>query len=122
MKGRDDKLCYLDASKLVSPVGTLSHIDLRGTDDRVLGVLDGIVIDPTERKLRYFVVESAGWLRRKRFLLPADGAARVETDLGEVRLEVDSEDLSGCEEFKAGSVRDFSDDDLIAGLFHPSVQ
>ena len=119
MMGRDDKLCYLDASKLVSSVGTLSHVDLRGIDDRVLGVLDGIVIDPTERRLRYFVVESTGWLRRKRFLLPADGAARVDNDLGELRLEVDSEDLSGCEEFKTGSVRDFSDDDLIAGLFHP---
>jgi hypothetical protein len=122
MKGRDDKLCYLDASKLVSSVGTLSHVDLRGTDDRVLGVLDGIVIDPTERRLRYFVVESTGWLRRKRFLLPADGAARVDNDLGELRLEVDSEDLSGCEEFKTGSVRDFSDDDLIAGLFNARVQ
>ena len=58
MKGKDDKLCYLDASKLDSPVGALTHLDLKGADDRLLGVLDGIVIDPTERKLRYFVVKS----------------------------------------------------------------
>jgi len=122
MKERDDKLCYLDASKLDSPVGTLTQLDLKGTDDRILGVLDGIVIDPTERKLRYFVVKSSGWLTRRRYLVPADGAARVERDLGELRLEVDADDLSGYEEFTRGSVRDFSDDDLIAGMFHPHVQ
>jgi hypothetical protein len=122
MMGRDDRLCYLDASKLVSSVGTLSHVDLRGADDRLLGVLDGVVIDPTERRVRYFVVESAGWLRRKRFLLPADATARVESDLGELRLEVNSDDLSRCEEFRAGSVRDFDDDDLIAGVFHQRQQ
>jgi hypothetical protein len=122
MKARDDRLCYLDASKLESPVGTLSHVDLRGTDDRLIGVLDGVVIDPTERKLRYFVVESPGWLRRKRYLVPADATARVEGDLGELRLEVDSEDLSRCEEFMDGSVREFDDDDLIAGIFHSRVQ
>lgn len=122
MKGRDDKLCYLDASKLDSPVGALTHLDLKGADDRLLGVLDGIVIDPTERKLRYFVVKSNGWLSRRRYLVPADGAARVERDLGELRLEVDSDDLSDYEEFTAGSVRDFSDDDLIAGMFHSPVQ
>ena len=122
MMGRDDRLCYLDASKLVSPAGTLSHVDLRGTDDRIIGVLDGVVIDPTERKLRYFVVESPGWLRRKRYLVPADAPARVEGDPGELRLEVDSEDLSRCEEFKDGLVREFDDDDLIAGIFQSRVQ
>jgi len=120
MKERDDKLCYLDASKLDSPVGTLTQLDLKGTDDRILGVLDGIVIDPTERRLRYFVVKSSGWLTRRRYLVPADGAARVE--LGELRLEVDADGLSDCEEFTTGSVREFSDDDLIAGMFHQRVQ
>jgi len=118
--GRDDKLCYLDASKLASPTGTLARVDLRGTDDEFLGVLDGIVIDPTERRLRYFVVKSNGW-RRRRYLLPADSPARVENGFGELRFDVDSDDLCECEEFTAGSVREFSDDDLIAGLFHPRL-
>ena len=121
MKGKDDKLCYLDASKLDSPVGALTHLDLKGADDRMLGVLDGIVIDPAERRLRYFVVKSKGWLMRRRYLVPADGAARVERDLGELRLEVDADGLSDYEEYTAGSVREFSDDDLIAGIFQRRV-
>ena len=116
MRGRDDRLCYLEASKLVSSVGALSHVDLTSPDDRLLGVLDGVVIDPAERKVRYFVVKSTGWIRR-RYLLPADASARVESEFGKLRLEVDSDDLSECEEFHTGSVRHFSDDDVIAGLF-----
>jgi hypothetical protein len=117
MKLNDDRLCYLDASKVLSPAGGgLSRLDLRSPDDQILGNLEGVIIDPTERRLRYFVVESSSGFRIRRYLVPVDGGARVESDSCTLRLDVAPDDLSACEEFD-GSVREFSDEDLVAATF-----
>ena len=85
-------------------------------DDHRLGKLDGVLIDPRERRVRYFVVAPQESLRAK-YLLPADCPAQMLTAKRALRLDVDSEEITACEEFEDGAVRPFTDDDLIDCLF-----
>src|SRR5262245_4260288 len=111
-----DSLCYLAAQDVEIPAGTLAGIDLCTLDDERLGTLDGVLIDPTERRVRYFVVTSQGWLGSKRYLLSADEPAHLEQDEKILRLERDADQVSR-RMFDPDSVREFSDDDLLTALF-----
>jgi hypothetical protein len=114
------RLCYLGASKLRSSAGDFDGVDLRSRDDRELGSLDGVLIDPVKRSLRFFVVASRGLFRRRRcFLLPADCLAQMEPNGHTLRIHLNRREVAGCEEFHRGAVREFSDDDLMDALFPP---
>lgn len=117
----DSHLCYLDASQVQSPAGELSTLDLQSVNGEPLGNLQGVLIDPGARRLRYFVVESPGWFRRRRYLVSADRPACVESGLGALRLDVAARDLARCEEFDAGAVREFSEEDAVTAMFAQRV-
>ena len=66
--------------------------------------------------MRYFVVKRDGWLRRGRYLLPLEMPARVDRERNVLHLEAAAGDLRR-EDFHAGSVRPFSDEDFVAVMF-----
>ena len=109
-------LCYLDASKVTSPVGVLSEMDLLTADGRPFGNIEGIVIEAAARRVRYFDVQSSGWFRHRRYLLDVDQLVQVEADRKALRLRGDLEGHK-VEGLDAASLREFSDDDLLAILF-----
>ncbi len=109
-------LCYLEADNVELPAGTLAGLQLCSRDDQSLGALDGVLIEPATRRVRYFVVKRDGWLRRGRYLLPLEMPARVDRERNVLHLEAAAGDLRG-EDFHAGSVRPFSDEDLVAVMF-----
>jgi PRC-barrel domain protein len=111
-----DTLCYLSARDVEIPAGTLAGINLCSLDDEKLGTVEGVLIDPAMRRVRYFVVESRGWLGSKRYLLSADEPAHLESDDHILRLESDANDVAR-RVFDPDSVRVFSDEDLMVALF-----
>jgi PRC-barrel domain protein len=111
------ELCYLEAGKVQSPGGDLEGVTLASETDEALGTLDGVVFDPAERRLRYFVVHRRGWLTSRRYLVPADQPAQMADDSRTLRVPVDPAQLADCEEFDGESIPDFSDDHLITALF-----
>jgi hypothetical protein len=110
------EFCYLDASRVESPAGVLSELDLLSADGRPLGSIQGVVIEAAARRVRYFDVQSSGWFRRRRYLLEADQLAQVEPGRKALRLRVDS-NVEEVQDLDAAALRQFSDDDLIAALF-----
>ena len=110
-------LRYVDASRLRSQAGRLADIDLRGMDDEKIGNLDGVLIDPVERRLRFFVVESSGWFGTRRYLLPTDCPAQVDRNGRSLRIAVDRDGLAQCEEFERSSVPESQDADLLDAMF-----
>jgi hypothetical protein len=113
-------LCYLGAGQVTGPCGGLQGVKLATDKDEALGTLDGVVIDPAERRIRYFVVQRQGWFRSRRVLLPADRPTQIADDRRTLRLPVDPEELSHCEEFDGRSIPPFSDEHLLTALFHPT--
>jgi sporulation protein YlmC with PRC-barrel domain len=110
------ELSYLDASKVSSPAGTLSELDVLSAEGRRLGSIEGVVIDAAARRVRYLSVRSSGWFGRRRYLVAADQLGQIEGERKALRLRVDlrQEAVLGLE---AAALREFSDADLMAALF-----
>lgn len=111
------KLCYLRAGNVLSPAGRLQGVTLESYTDEPLGTLDGVVIDPAERRLRYLVVQRRGWLRRGRCLLPIAGTMQMDREHGTLRVEVEPAQLDECPGFDPASIPEFSDDDVLTAMF-----
>ena len=52
------ELSYLDASKVTSPAGVLSELDVLSAEGQRLGSIEGVVIDAAARRVRYLSVRS----------------------------------------------------------------
>jgi len=112
------ELSYLDASKVSSPAGALSELDVLSAEGRRLGSIEGVVIEAAARRVRYLSVRLSGWFGRRRYLVAADQLGQIEGERKALRLRVDlqKEAVPGLE---AAALREFSDDDLLAALFAP---
>ena len=112
----ESSLCYLEASKVVTPLGDLAEVKLCGPDEGTVGTLDGVLIDPMDRRVCYFVVQTPGWFRHRRYLLAAGNPIRFERGRRLLRLEQEPE-LSA--EFDERTARPMTDEDLLNALFAP---
>lgn len=112
------ELSYLDASKVTSPAGVLSELDVLSADGRRLGSIEGVVIDAAARRVRYLSVRSAGWFGRRRYLVQADQLGQIEGERKALRLREDpgNEAVRGLD---AAALRTFCDEDLLAAMFPP---
>jgi hypothetical protein len=105
------RLRYLDAGDLDDSPINFDGLDVRGRNDEKLGDIDGFIVDPDSGRLHYAVVDSGGWFRSRRFLVPI-GHARVDRDAGVLRVQQTRETLENLPEFDESRFRAFSDDDL----------
>ena len=113
-------LSYLDASKVTSPAGVLSELDVLSVEGHRLGSIVGVVIEAAARRVRYLSVRSAGWFRDQLFLVQANQLGQIEVERKALRLRGDlgSDAVHGLD---AAALREFSDDDLLAALFPRAV-
>lgn len=111
-------LSYLDASKVSSPAGVLSELDVLSAEGRRLGSIEGVIIDAAARHVRYLSVRSTGWFGGRRYLVPADQLGQILEERKALRLNGDLRDdvVHGVD---AAGLRRFSDDDLLAAMFAP---
>lgn len=115
-----DSLRYLDAEAVECPAGKLEGLSIFSKDDEAIGVIDGVLIDPPTRKLRYYVVEAARLFNRRRYLVPADMPAVIVPENRALRVDMTSESIER-QRFDSRSVQRFSDDDLLAAMFSSSA-
>ena len=120
---RDDTadLRYVAASNVQSPAGQMASLPLRGADDQPIGSLDGVLLDPIERRLRFYVVRSPGGLRSRRYLLPTECNAQVDSEGRFLRVAVDRDGLAGCQEFHASTTPEYSGDDVLSAIFRNRI-
>ena len=116
MTGATAALRYLDAAAVVGPAGELRDFQVSDTGGFSVGRLTGFVVDPAARQLRYFVVEVARWLSKRRYLIPLCPAT-LEPQRRTVTLDCDPDSKSGWREFDDRLFSRFSDDDLIDAIF-----
>jgi hypothetical protein len=107
------RLCYLDASKVMGPTGLLASLDVLTRHDQPFGSIGGVLIDPAERQLRYFVIESPG-SPNHRYLLPIEAAATMAPEGTALRLDMETDDFTALDEFDWATVREFTEEDAIA--------
>lgn len=117
MSGKASALRYVAATRVIGPAGEVAPVELRGARNETIGNLDGLLIDPVERRLRFFVVQSSGLLRSRRYLLPSDCSAQVDAGGRALRVAVERSDLARCQEYRSSSVPTYSDDDVVDAMF-----
>jgi hypothetical protein len=110
------RLCYLDAARVGTPAGRLAEVTLCGRDGAPLGTVDGVLINPAERRVCYLVVESERLEGTHRYLVPADALIRMECDRGALRLEADADSVAGCD-VDLDTIPPMTEDDVIAAIF-----
>ena len=111
-------LRYLDAEHVHCCGGSLGGLEVRTADDESLGHLDGVLLDPAQRRVCYLVVHSSGLLRTRRYLLPVDAAPHVEAENGILRVEAHANEVSPAR-FDVRAVRPFSPEDVVTAMFAP---
>ena len=112
----NSNLRYLAASRVDTPVGGLRDALVLSQSEEQLGKLNGILVDPHERRLCYFVVESGHWPTRREHLVPV-GTARMEPNRKALYLDIEPEHIGDYEECRSDRLPTFSDEDLISALF-----
>jgi hypothetical protein len=109
-------LRYVDAGSVKCSAGNLSGFRVCTEDEQPLGSVDGVLISPSSRQLRYFVVDMPGRFLHRRYLVPAETGA---TYLGESKtLQIGARrDEVELESYTPRSVPEFSDSDLLQAMF-----
>jgi len=107
-------LRFIDAGRVDTPAGRLNDTVVVNPSHATLGKLTGIVVDPVGRQVRGYVIESRKWLSSRRYLVPPVPA---RLDRSGHALEVDLDETQ-LDEVGPHTFEQFSDDDLIAALFH----
>jgi hypothetical protein len=114
-----DSLRYLGADAVLVSAQPAEGIEVRTADRRMLGYVQGILVEPASRRARYYVVDNRSLLRRRRYLVPADRLATLDSRARTIFIDVSKGDvIAGFDESR---VTRFSDDDLIATLFSPAA-
>ena len=116
MEQVDSSLRYVAAEHIGTPTGPLAGAVVVSPNDETIGTLDGMVIDPIERHVRYFVVRSRKWLTSHLHLAPAT-PARLDSERKALHVDISAEDLRHFREVRPDTFQRYSPDDLIAGMF-----
>ena len=115
MTGRFGALRYLEADAVQVSEQAAGRFAVRTADDRVLGFVEAVLIEPRSRRARYYVVATPGVFSSRRHLVPTDRLATVDTAAGIIYIDVNRSDL--IEQFDISAIPRFSDEDLIETLF-----
>jgi hypothetical protein len=105
------RLRYLAADDVDDTVVDYDGLDVEGPDGARIGDVAGFIVDAQAARLHYVVVDSGGWFRSRRFLLPV-GHANLSDNQSALRVDVTRGTLTNYPPFDEDQFREFSDDDL----------
>ena len=105
------RLRYVDADKLDTRVLDLDGLDVRNGRDDHIGDVEGLLIDSVSGRPRYLVIDSGGWFRSRRFLLPI-AHARLDEDRRTLRVDFDKETINRFPEMRSDRYEALTDEEL----------
>ena len=82
-------------------MGPLDDVVVVGKRDVPIGRLEGIIVDPEERHVRYYVVESRDWFTTHRYLVP-DAPHHIDWARKALQVELDDDALARLPELHEG--------------------
>jgi hypothetical protein len=105
-------LRYLPADRVKCGEYRFEQLAVKNASAEPIGDLDGFIVDPPARKVRFAVVHPRGMFATRR-LVPVPG---VRFDPSRDALLVDAS-ISRCEPFDASRFPEFSDEDVMTAVF-----
>jgi sporulation protein YlmC with PRC-barrel domain len=105
-------LRYIDASHVESGVTDLSGFEVLTSTGKKLGALDGLIVDPPERSIRYAVVDRGG-RQSQRVLVPLT-VAQLDVDRKSLHVDLTGHEMTPVE---PDSFPEFSQVDTQSAIF-----
>lgn len=109
-------LRFIEARQVDTPAGRLNGFVVVSPTDEELGTVDGVVVDPAQRQVCYYILKTRGRLLSHRYLLPLM-PARIQADRQTLQVEVEPADLSRFPETNLQNFPPFSDADVVDAMF-----
>jgi sporulation protein YlmC with PRC-barrel domain len=88
-------LRFIDASHVETGVTDLRGFEVLTSTGKKLGALDGLIVDPPERSIRYAVVDR-GHRRRERLLVPLT-VAQLDVDRKAIQVDLNGDEIASVE-------------------------
>jgi hypothetical protein len=120
MNAAESHLRFIEAGRIRTSSGGLDGALLISPRNATLGKLDGVLVDPSLRRVRYYVVESPG-PGHAHHLVPLM-PARLDAGRRVLEVDLESQDIDQLDDVEPADLTRFSDDDLITALFHSQTQ
>ena len=111
-----EPLKYIEAQSVATPAGRLGQTMLISPTHATLGKLDGVLIDPLHRKVRYYVVEANGGRSSHHYLVPLT-PTQLDRDHDTLEVDVEPDEIERLTEVEPDRLPRFSEDDLMIALF-----
>jgi len=105
------RLRYVDADQLDPRVLDLDGLEVRNVRDDHIGDVEGLLIDSVSGRPRYLVIDSGGWFRSRKFLLPI-AHARLDEDRRALRVDFDKETINRFPEMRSDRYEALTDEEL----------
>jgi hypothetical protein len=112
------KLRYLDAARVRHRSGTFAGVCVCTEQNEPLGSLEGVLVEPGERRLRFYVVKRQELPAAECYLVPAAAQTVLDAARATLRVDVDPADLERLDDT---TVHPFTDDDMLAVMFARSA-
>lgn len=109
-------LRFIEADRVDTPGGRLNGFTLVSPTDARLGKVDGVLVDPSQRQVRYYIVRTPGRFLAHRYLLPVM-PAHLESERGTLQVDVEPAELQTYPETDPDSFSKFSDVDVVEAMF-----
>ena len=104
-------LRYVGARQLSSDVLDLDRLEVKDASGEDLGHIDGFLVDTASARPRYVVVDSGGWFRSRRYLLPVDHA-RFDAQARNLRFDGRRDTIMQFPEIEDERIESLQADDL----------
>lgn len=104
------RLRFLSAADVDDSVVDYDGLDVEGPDGARIGDVAGFIVDAQAARLHYVVVDSGGWFRPRRFLVPV-GHANLSGNRAALSVDVTRDALSRYPEFDEDQFSEVSDED-----------
>lgn len=116
MESGETDLRYISASRVETPAGLLGELDVFTGSAAGTCKVEGIVVDPRARRVRFFVLNSGARVTPRRYLVPM-AASRLDARQKALQIDVEPAQLDSLGQSTVQDFPPFSDDDLITALF-----
>lgn len=104
------RLRYVDAGDIEDTHVDFDGLDVRNAAGDKLGDVDGFIVDRYSDRPYYIVVDSGGWFRSQRYLLPI-GHARLDSDNDSLRIDIERDAIERFPPFEASRFEQMSEEE-----------
>ena len=99
----------------------IKKFDVYAQGDEKVGSVKNMLVDETEGRFRYFIIDTGGWFSNKKVLLPV-GLARIDYDDKRVYAErLTKEQVEDLPEFGEDLAIDNDYEERVRGVYRPLV-